>query len=68
MSKELAENHEVLQRAIMLRDESEEIEKQLQFVSEQINELQQFIEGLKTLKNDSNKEILASIGKGFCEL
>jgi len=57
-------NQEILQKAMMLRQQSEETEKQLQFVSEQINELEQFGENLRVLGEDKEKEMLASIGKG----
>lgn len=58
-----AVGQEILQRAITLKEESEEIERQLQFVSEQVEDLAKFKEGLSELSG-GEKEILASIGRG----
>jgi len=57
-------SQEILHRAIHLREQSEEIEKQLQFIGEQISELQQFSSNLAVLNNNKEKEMLANIGKG----
>lgn len=54
----------ILHRAMQLREQSEEIEKQLQFVSEQISELQQFNANLEILKGSKEKEMLVNLGKG----
>lgn len=58
------EGQAILQRAMMLRERSEEIEKQLGFVGEQISELQQFSENLEILKKSGEREMLANIGRG----
>ncbi|MFH1290175.1 MAG: prefoldin subunit alpha [Nanoarchaeota archaeon] len=58
------ESQELLQRAMMLRQQSEEVEKQLNFVNEQLGGLEQFSENLKVLEEDKEKEMLASLGKG----
>ncbi|MFH1802134.1 MAG: prefoldin subunit alpha [archaeon] len=58
------ESQAILQRAMSLRQQSEDVEKQLQFVSEQIAELQQFSENLDVLKESKEKEMLADIGRG----
>jgi prefoldin alpha subunit len=58
------ESHVILQRAMSLRQQSEEIEKQLEFVSEQIQELGQFNENLGVLQSSKEKEMLADIGRG----
>ena len=55
---------EILQRAVMLRQQSEEVEKQLDFLKEQIAELEKFSESLKIIKENKNKEIIAPMGKG----
>ena len=47
---DVQESQAILQRAMSLRQQSEELEKQLQFVSEQIAELQQFRDNLDILK------------------
>ncbi|MBU0907070.1 MAG: prefoldin subunit alpha [Nanoarchaeota archaeon] len=58
------ESQELLHRAMSLREKSEEIEKQLQFVSEQISELNRFAENLDVLMKNPEKEMLAGIGRG----
>ncbi|MBU0467093.1 MAG: prefoldin subunit alpha [Nanoarchaeota archaeon] len=60
----LQENQELLQRAIMLRQQSEEIEKQLDFVNEQIKELEQFSGSLGVLEKEKEEEVLTNIGRG----
>jgi prefoldin alpha subunit len=55
---------ELLQKAVMLKQQSEEVEKQLNFVSEQIDDLERFSRSLKELSEDKEKEILAPLGRG----
>ncbi len=55
---------DIVYRAAMLQQQSEEIESRLQFVNEQIQELEQFSGDLRVLDKNDNKEILASLGKG----
>jgi len=55
---------EILQKAMMLRAQSEETEKQLGFVGEQVQELEGFLETLEELKGSDKEEILANLGKG----
>ena len=50
----------ILQRAIALKQQSEEIEKQLDFVNQQIKELEEFSENLRVLEENKEKEILAN--------
>lgn len=57
-------NEEILYRAIEMKARSEEIEKQLAFVSEQIAELEAFRDGLGFLDREKRREILAPLGKG----
>ena len=57
-------DQEILQRAMQLRQESEYAEQQLQFVVQQIGELQDFEKGLEFLERSKEKEILAPLGKG----
>lgn len=59
-----ARGQQILQRAMQLRGQSEEIEKQLDFISEQIAELQNFNSNLEILKESKEKEMIANIGKG----
>jgi prefoldin alpha subunit len=54
---------EILQRAMMLRQQSEEVERQLEFVDQQILELDEFGKGLREF-GTGKKEILAPLGKG----
>ncbi len=54
----------ILARAMQLRDESEEKEQQLRFVSEQIASLNEFKENLKELDKNTEREILAPLGRG----
>jgi prefoldin alpha subunit len=55
---------DLLQKAIILKQQSEEVEKQLNFVSEQITDLERFSSGLKDLSGDKEKEILTPLGRG----
>ena len=57
-------SEELLEKAILLRQESEEIEKKLNFVNEQIKEMEQFIGKLDVLEKNDEKEFLANIGRG----
>lgn len=57
-------NEQILYRAIELKARSEEVEKQLQFVNEQIAELERFRDGLQFMHENNSKEILAPLGKG----
>lgn len=57
-------DEEILLRATLIRQESEEVEKELEYIKEQINELEKFREALKFLEENGEKEILASVGKG----
>lgn len=60
----MGNEEELLYRATLLKQESEETEKALNFVNEQINELENFKESLKFLEKNKEEEILASLGKG----
>lgn len=57
-------SEELLRRALQLRQESEEIEQQLGFITEQIKELESFRESLAVLEQSSEKEILSHLGRG----
>lgn len=57
-------NEELLQHAMILKQQSEEVEKQLQFVGDQIIELNEFSENLKNYGKDGEKEVLAPLGRG----
>ncbi|MCA9485900.1 MAG: hypothetical protein KC506_03590 [Nanoarchaeota archaeon] len=58
------EGQEILQQAMLLRQESEEIERQLQFVNEQITDLEGFGNNLEALEKSDEKEVLSNIGRG----
>jgi len=55
---------DMIYRAQMLQKESEESERNLQMVEEQISELELFEKNLGELKDSKGKEMLASLGKG----
>ena len=50
--------------AMMLKQQSEEVEKQLSFVNEQINEMEHFLAGLKEIDESDKEDILANLGRG----
>ena len=58
------EEQELLNRAIMMKEQSEEVEKQLNFIVQQVNELDEFGKTLDEFEDNNEKEILASLGKG----
>ena len=58
------EGQEILQRAMTLKEQSEESENQLNFVMQQIRELLEFSKILEELEKNKEKEILAPLGKG----
>jgi len=58
-------SEELLMKAMQLKQQSEEIERQLNFVNEQIMELGRFSEGLKFMDEDkAEKGMLAGVGRG----
>jgi prefoldin alpha subunit len=57
-------NIELLQKAQMMQRQSEEAERGLQVIDEQINELEKFNDNLDFLDKSEEKEILANLGKG----
>lgn len=54
---------ELLEKALMLKQHSEEVEKKLEFVNEQIAEMEKFCDGLEVLGKSGEKEILAPLGR-----
>jgi len=62
--REQEKGQELLQRAMALKEQSEEIEKQLDFVNEQIKDLEQFSENLSLLGEEKESEMLANVGRG----
>lgn len=58
------EGEELLENAIFLKQQSEEIEKQLNFVNEQLQEMEHFVEKLNILEKSDEKEFLANVGRG----
>jgi prefoldin alpha subunit len=57
-------NIELLQKAQMMQRQSEEAERGLQVIDEQINELEKFNDNLDFLDKSKEKQILANLGKG----
>ncbi|MBI2451810.1 prefoldin subunit alpha [Candidatus Pacearchaeota archaeon] len=57
-------NEELLYQAMVLQKNSEEVERNLNFVNEQIQDFEQFSENLRFLESEENKDILAALGKG----
>lgn len=57
-------SQELLQRAMQLKQESEEAEQQIEFVKSQIVELEEFANGLREFGKSKKTEILAPLGKG----
>jgi prefoldin alpha subunit len=57
-------NQALLKKAFILRQQSEEVEQQLNLVNQQIAELEAFNKSLEILSKDKEKEILAPLGKG----
>lgn len=55
---------EILQKAFVLKQQSEQVEQQLNFVNEQIAEMEQFVEKLRVLAESDEEEILAPLGRG----
>jgi len=58
------EGRELLHRAMLLKQQSEESEQQLKFVQQQIAELKSFMRTLEELERNKEGEILAPLGKG----
>ncbi len=55
---------ELIVQANLMEQQARELEGNLQIIDNQINELEQFLDGLGFLIKTRNKEILASVGKG----
>ena len=54
----------LLNKAMQLRQESEQIEKQIEFISQQISNLEDFRKSLDFLYKNNNKEIMSPLGRG----
>lgn len=72
MSKNLKEpeivncmNQEMLERAMLLRQQSEEAERQMEFVMQQIGEMTAFKESLDRFDASKETEILVPLGRGI---
>ena len=57
-------NQEILMKAQMLHQQSQEVEQQLDFINKQVLELEDFSGNLSHLIISKNKESLSSLGKG----
>ena len=57
-------NEELLQKAVMMQQESQETERKLELIEEQLRELDEFSKGLELFEKSKEKEMLASFGKG----
>ena len=58
-------NEELIWQASLLQKESQELENNLDFVSRELSELEQFKENIRYLDDSNNKEIIANLGKGI---
>lgn len=56
--------NELLQKAMQLRQESEQIEKQLEFISQQIANLDDFQKSLAFLSENKEEKIMSPLGRG----
>ncbi len=59
------ENEELIRRATDLHEETQETEKQISIIDEQIRELENYKSHVNSLKNVSDQNVLSSIGKGI---
>ena len=57
-------NDELIIKLQETHQQSQEIEEKFKVVEQQLDELQKFASSLEDLDKNSNKEILASLGKG----
>ena len=55
---------ELLERAVKLRKESGEIENQLEFVKNQISDLEQFRAGLDFIQKNKDEKIFSPLSRG----
>lgn len=60
----MTDGQALLQKALELKEQSEETERQLQFVSEQMGELEQFRKSLEVLEKTDEKDTLTPLGRG----
>jgi prefoldin alpha subunit len=54
----------ILQKALQMRQETEELEKQIGFISQQITEMEQFRKNLDFMKENKDNKIFSPLGKG----
>ena len=57
-------DNSLLSKAVQLRQESEQIEKQIEFITQQIFSLEDFRKSLDFLYQNNNKEIMSPLGRG----
>jgi prefoldin alpha subunit len=57
-------NQEQISQARVLENGMKEAEQHLNFIEEQLSELSAFHQNLESLENNSQKQFLASLGKG----
>jgi prefoldin alpha subunit len=56
--------NELIQKAMQLRQESEQVEKQIDFISQQLFDLQEFHKNLNYLNIKSSEKIMSPLGRG----
>jgi prefoldin alpha subunit len=59
------ESQELMMRASLIEKHLQELNDRIDYISQQITELEEFKNNLKFLKDAKNKEMLASLGKGI---
>lgn len=57
-------SQEILQAAMRMRQESEQVEQQLQFVVQQMSELENFRKNLDSMSENKESEFFANVGRG----
>jgi len=62
MEQEISQ--EIIMKASLLKNYTEEIEKQLEIVTKQLSELKDFGSGLQSFSESKEKQMLSSLGKG----
>lgn len=55
---------ELLQKAAQMRAESEQIEKQIEFVNQQISSLEEFLESLKFVEENKESKAFSPLSRG----
>jgi len=59
------ESQELMMKASLIEKHLQELNERIDYISQQISELEEFKNNLKFLKDAKNKEMLAPLGKGI---